>query len=180
MPAPDNVAHFSAYNAAPHPADVTDTRVLRHALGQFATGVTVIATRAPDGELVGLTSNSFAALSLTPPLVTWALRNSSGSMAVFEAVDRFVVNVLTQEQVELSRRFAAAQSKRFDGVAHSSTRHGLPILHGVAAWFECRTVSRQMFGDHCLFIAQVEQFTHTEAEPLLFHAGGYFARGARF
>jgi len=161
------------------PAAAPDSRVLRSALGQFATGVTVVTTRAPGGAFVGLTVNSFSALSLEPPLILWSLRCSSPSLPVFEKAERFVVNVLAEAQVEVSRRFASPQADKFEGVPHAENAWGLPLLHGASAWFECRTVSRQIAGDHCLFIAEVERFTLSEAAPLLFHAGGYFALGSR-
>lgn len=158
---------------------VPDNRALRTALGLFATGITVVTTRALTGQLAGLTVNSFSALSLEPPLVLWSLRCSSPSLPVFQGVERFVVNVLAEAQVEVSRRFASPVPDKFDGVAHAESPWGLPLLHGAAAWFECRTVSQQMAGDHCLFIAEVESFTASELAPLLFHAGGYFALGSR-
>jgi flavin reductase (DIM6/NTAB) family NADH-FMN oxidoreductase RutF len=157
----------------------SDNRALRVALGQFATGVTVITTRAADGVFVGLTANSFGALSLDPPLISWALRLGSASLAVFQANDRFVVNVLTEAQVETSRLFASPGADKFSQVAHAENQHGMPYLHGAAAWFECRRVSHQVAGDHCLFIAEVERHTHAESAPLLFHAGGYFTLGSR-
>ena len=156
-----------------------DLQALRHALGQFATGVTVIAARMADGSLVGLTANSFGALSLEPPLVVWALRLSSHNLAAFEAAEAFVVNVLAEAQVDLSRKFASHDSDKFDGVAFAPNGRGHPLIHGASAWFECRTVSRQTVGDHCLFIAEVERFTSSDAAPLLFHSGGYFALGSR-
>ena len=158
---------------------VPDSRGLRTALGQFATGITVVTTRAPTGGFVGLTVNSFSALSLQPPLVLWSLRCTSPSLPVFQSAERFVVNVLAEAQVEVSRRFASPLPDKFDGVAHAESTTGLPLLHGAAAWFECRTVSQQLAGDHCLFIAEVERFTASELAPLLFHAGGYFALGSR-
>jgi flavin reductase (DIM6/NTAB) family NADH-FMN oxidoreductase RutF len=168
----------SVDSAATHLPPV-DIPALRKTLGQFATGVTVIATRTPDGNLTGLTANSFGALSLDPPLIVWALRVSSPSLPVFDAAGRFVVNVLAEEQVELSRRFASHVPDKFQGVAHAESQHGLPLIHGACAWFECRTVSRQIAGDHCLFIAEVEKFTSADTAPLLFHAGGYFVLGSR-
>ena len=152
---------------------------LRKALGQFATGVTVVSTRASSGELVGLTVNSLAALSLEPALILWSLRLNSPSLSVFEQAPRFVINVLAEAQVEVSRRFAAPLADKFDGVAHAENQWGLPLLHGASAWLECRTLSQQIAGDHCLFIAEVERFSATEAAPLLFHSGGYFALGSR-
>jgi flavin reductase (DIM6/NTAB) family NADH-FMN oxidoreductase RutF len=156
-----------------------DHRALRVALGQFATGVTVVTTRAPDGAFVGLTANSFGALSLEPPLISWALRLASASLPVFQANDRFVVNVLTEAQVETSRLFASPAPDKFSQVAHAENQDGMPYLHGAAAWFECRRLSHQAAGDHCLFIAEVERYTHAETAPLLFHAGGYFTLGSR-
>lgn len=158
---------------------IGDGRALRVALGQFATGVTVITTRAPDGSFVGLTANSFGALSLAPPLISWALRLASANLPVFRQGERFVVNVLTDSQVEVSRLFASAAPDKFSQVAHAENKDGLPYLHGAAAWFECRRVSQQDAGDHCLFIAEVERYSHAESAPLLFHSGGYFTLGSR-
>lgn len=169
----------AALQAIPQIAPALDSRALRTALGQFATGITVVSTRAADRSLTGLTVNSFSALSLEPALILWSLRCSSPSLPVFEKAERFVVNVLAEAQVDISRRFALPLADKFEGVAHAENVWGQPLLHGAAAWFECRTVSRQVAGDHCLFIAEVERFTLSEAAPLLFHAGGYFALGSR-
>lgn len=162
------------------PSVPIDPRQLRQVLGQFATGITVIATRAPDGDLVGLTANSFGALSLDPPLIVWALRLNSSNLPVFQAAGRFVVNVLAEAQVEVSRRFASSSANKFDGVSFALGQSGLPLIHGAAAWFECRTVSQQIEGDHCLFIAAVETFARSESPPLIFHSGGYFTLGSKF
>ena len=167
----------SQTDAATDPS--SDPRALRSALGQFATGVTVVTTRSADGRFVGLTANSFSALSLNPPLIIWSLRLTSASLGVFQASERFVVNVLTEAQVEISRLFASSATDKFGQVAHAENQHGLPFLHGAAAWFECRLVSQQPGGDHCLFVAEVEHFSNADSVPLLFHAGGYFALGSR-
>ncbi len=174
---------MSASTISVHPAAGTagapDKRALRVALGQFATGVTVVTTRSADGEFVGLTVNSFSALSLDPPLIIWSLRLGSSSLAAFQGNARFVVNVLTEAQVETSRLFASGAPDKFSRVAHAENEHGMPYLHGAAAWFECCKLSHQTAGDHCLFIADVERFTSSEAAPLLFHAGAYFTLGSR-
>lgn len=161
------------------PDEIIDPRALRHALGQFATGVTVIATRSADGTLTGLTANSFGALSLDPPLVTWALRLASPSLTVFDAAPRFVVNVLSEAQADLSRNFARQTADKFAGVSFADSQHGQPLLHGASAWFECRKVGRHLLGDHCLYVAQVERFTSSEASPLVFHSGHYHTLGSR-
>jgi len=157
----------------------SDDRALRTALGQFATGVTVVTTRARNGQFVGLTANSFGALSLEPPMIIWALRLASSHLAVFQGAERFVVNVLTEAQVDTSRLFASRSEDKFAQVAHAENQDGLPYLHGAAAWFECRLLSHQPAGDHCLFIASVERFSLSESAPLLFHAGVYCTMGSR-
>ena len=162
------------------PSMPIDPRQLRQVLGQFATGITVIATRSDEGELVGLTANSFGALSLDPPLITWALRLNSTNLPVFQTAEHFSVNVLAEAQVEISRRFAKSTGNKFDGVSYALGEFGLPLIHGAAAWFECRTVSQQIAGDHCLFIAAVETFARSESPPLIFHGGAYFTLGSKF
>ena len=150
-----------------------DTRHFRNALGRFATGVTIVTCLDASGQPVGLTANSFTALSLEPPLVLWSLRSASPSMAAFEAAPRFAVNVLTESQVELSRRFAARSDDRFADVAWAQGEQGAPVLAGCAAVFECETLSHQMAGDHRLFIGRVLACTESALPPLLFQAGHY-------
>jgi flavin reductase (DIM6/NTAB) family NADH-FMN oxidoreductase RutF len=154
-------------------------RELRRALGQFATGVTVIATRSTGGSLVGVTANSFSALSLEPPLVVWSLRLNSSSLEAFVGSGRFVVSVLSESQVALSRNFAAQSTDKFNGIPCALNEHEMPLLHGACAWFECKTVSTQTAGDHCLFIAEVERFSSSEGAPLVFHSGHYASLGSR-
>jgi flavin reductase (DIM6/NTAB) family NADH-FMN oxidoreductase RutF len=166
--------------ASLEPSVAIDPRQLRQVLGQFATGITVIATRSGNGDLVGLTANSFGALSLDPPLITWALRLNSSNLPVFQAAERFVVNVLAEAQVDVSRRFASSAANKFEGIPFALGQSGLPLIHGAAAWFECRTVSEQIVGDHCLFIAAVETFARSDSPPLIFHGGGYFTLGSKF
>ncbi|MEN9539689.1 MAG: hypothetical protein RLZZ126_1924 [Pseudomonadota bacterium] len=166
----------SASATAPPPVDIL---ALRKTLGQFATGVTVIATRTEAQVLVGLTVNSFAALSLQPPLVTWALRLNSPSLDVFLTARYFVVNVLAEEQVEVSRRFAQPGPDKFAGVPVANGMHGLPLVHGAAAWLQCRSVAHHTHGDHVLFVGEVQQFDSSGAPPLVFHGGGYHVLGSR-
>jgi flavin reductase (DIM6/NTAB) family NADH-FMN oxidoreductase RutF len=174
-------AHFSQGVAStPRAPDTAlDVKALRNCLGQMATGVTVITTCAADSALVGLTANSFGALSLEPPLILWSLRLASPNLPTFQQQDRFVVNILAEAQTDISRQFASSQANKFDGIAYALNDHGVPMLHSASAWFECRTVSQQIMGDHCLFIAHVERFSQSEAAPLVFHNGGYFALGSR-
>jgi 3-hydroxy-9,10-secoandrosta-1,3,5(10)-triene-9,17-dione monooxygenase reductase component len=150
-----------------------DVQHLRRALGRFTTGVTIVSCVGPDGEYVGLTANSFNALSLSPPLVLWSLRDSSTSLAAFMAADRFAVNVLAEAQVDLSRSFAAQGDAKFAEGAWTLGEHGAPVLAGCSAVFECETRTRQQAGDHCLFIGHVLSCTEAPVAPLVYQAGHY-------
>jgi flavin reductase (DIM6/NTAB) family NADH-FMN oxidoreductase RutF len=150
-----------------------DPRAFRHALGRFATGVTVITTRDETGRPVGLTANSFSAVSLDPPLVAWSLGLRSGSLPVFLAALGFAINVLGEEQEELSRRFASPLADRFAGVAWRDGIGGAPVLGGCLAVFECRTARRIEAGDHWLFLGEVLGFAYGDDAPLLFYASRY-------
>ena len=150
-----------------------DSRHFRNALGRFTTGVTIVTCLDAAGTPVGLTANSFNALSLDPPLVLWSLRSASPSMAAFEAAPRFAVNVLSESQVELSRRFASRSENRFADLPWAAGEHGSPVLTGCAAVFECETLSQQTAGDHRLFIGRVLACSESPLPPLLFQAGHY-------
>ena len=154
-----------------------DARTLRNALGRFATGVTIITTRAADGRRVGFTANSFSSLSLEPPLVLWSLRAVSPNVAAFAEAEHFAVNVLGEAHVDLSRRFASPVEDKFAEGLWSEGLGGLPVLAGCPAVFECRRVSQQPAGDHVLFIGQVLALTDGPVPPLLFQAGHYRLAG---
>lgn len=165
--------------AAPTPA------VLRTALGRFATGVTIVTCLDAEGRRVGLTANSFNALSLAPPLVLWSLRKASPSLAAFEAAVHFAVNVLAETQVQLSRRFAAPQAGaasgacagRFDEGTWSKGLGGVPVLAGCAAVFECERFTVHEGGDHRLFIGRVLRLADIATAPLVFQSGRYHMLG---
>lgn len=162
MPAPDEAA------APRHTPDE-----LRRALGRFATGVTIVTCRDPSGAPVGLTANSFNALSLHPPLVLWSLRAESPSAAHFAAASHFAVNVLSAEQVALSRRFARPQRDKFDEGAWRDGLGAVPVLEGAVAVFECRRRSHQVEGDHVLFIGEVLRLVEEDRPPLVYQGGHY-------
>lgn len=147
----------------------------RAALGMFATGVTIVTARAPDGTTLGLTANSFNSVSLAPPLVLWSLSRAAASMPVFSAGSHYAINVLAADQMELADRFARKGADRWAGVTFDLGAGGAPLLHGAAATFECFNRSRYEEGDHVIFIGEVERCAHREgASPLLFHGGRYY------
>ncbi|MBC3880816.1 flavin reductase family protein [Undibacterium sp. LX40W] len=150
-----------------------DSRHFRTALGQFATGVTVVTTRLADGSFLGLTASSFNSVSLDPPLVLWSLGKRAQSLPVFSANSHYVINVLTAEQQVLAEQFASRSENRFEGVEFTLSRTGLPILKGASAWFECFNRSQYPEGDHVIFVGEVEQCAHGNAAPLIFHNGSF-------
>ena len=154
-----------------------DPRALRTALGHYATGVSIVTCVDVDGTAVGLTANSFAGLSLEPPLVLWSLRQQSPSLAAFQAARHFAVNVLSESQVHLSRRFASPAVDKFGEGLWSGGVGGVAVLAGATAVFECETASHQPAGDHVLFIGRVLRFHDALLPPLVFQAGHYRVLG---
>lgn len=147
----------------------------RQALGMFATGVTIVTARTEAGALIGLTANSFNSVSLTPPLVLWSLARRAGSMAAFSAGSHYAINILSADQQDLARQFAAKDVDRYAGVDYSLGASGAPLLAGAAATFECFNRSRYEEGDHVIFVGEVERCAHRSgASPLLFHGGRFY------
>lgn len=153
---------------------MTDGRELRRALGRFATGVTIVTTRAPDGRCEGLTANSFSSVSLDPPLVLWSLDRRAPSLPGFEAAEHFVVHVLASHQQALSGRFATPAADKFAALPTRDGLGGCPLLADCLARFECSVHQRVLAGDHVVFIGRVERMFHRDGEPLVFCAGQYW------
>lgn len=150
-----------------------DPRDFRNALGTFATGVTIITATARDGRPYGLTCNSFASVSLNPPLVLWSLGMFSQGLTIFQNASHFAVNVLGASQQELAHRFARYSSDRFAGVEWTPGLGNAPILANSVANFQCRAANRYYGGDHVIFLGAVEAYAYNGQEPLLFARGGY-------
>ena len=142
-------------------------------MGQFATGVTVVTTRAGNGERIGLTANSFNSASLDPPMVLWSLKNDSTNFDVFADASHFAVNVLAADQVEVSQRFSRLVEDRFAGLEYTEGVGGAPLIAGCAATFQCRNVHRYSGGDHAIFVGEVLEFEIHDRTPLVFHRGDY-------
>jgi flavin reductase (DIM6/NTAB) family NADH-FMN oxidoreductase RutF/DNA-binding MarR family transcriptional regulator len=149
-----------------------EKRSLRRALGQFATGVTVITTRVGD-KLAGATVNSFSSVSLEPPLVLWSLAKTSQSFSVFEEATHCAVNVLNAEQMAISNRFARSGGDKFTDLPIREGINGTPILNDCAAVMECEVVARHEGGDHVIIVAKVLRHSHEERPLLLFAKGRY-------
>ncbi len=154
-------------------ASAIDPTELRRCLGSFVTGVTVITVLDEDGKPIGMTANSFNSVSLDPPLIVWSLRTNARAYPVYSTAKRFVVNILSEEQVDVSNRFAKSGPDRFDGVATTPGIGGVPMIDGCAAHLECRTEATYPGGDHLLFLGRVERIVGSARKPLAFGAGKY-------
>lgn len=151
----------------------TDSQSLRHALGAFATGVTIITAVDGDGHDVGMTVNSFNSVSLTPPMVLWSLGRSSTNIAAFLQAKHFAVHVLAADQEALATRFAQRGIDRFAGMERGRGPDGIPLLDGAAARFQCRTAFQYEGGDHVIFVGEVLHYDHWPREPLVFKRGRF-------
>ena len=150
------------------------SRDLRNALGCYPTGVTIVTAPGEGGGVVGVTANSFAAVSLDPPLVLWSLDMSAKSLGAFTAAGYFAINVLAQSHLEMSQHFAPRQRDKFAGIDYQLGEGGVALFEGCAARFQCRTVTTHDEGDHRIFVGEVIDFEYLESiEPLVFTHGTY-------
>ncbi len=156
----------------------SDARHLRSALGTFTTGVAVVTVMGADGP-TGITVNSFASVSLTPPLVLWSIDRNSARHGLFTGAENSVIHILEADQDEVMRRFTRGGAG-FAGLDWSLNSEGAPVIHNTLARFECARASLHDEGDHTILIARVLRAAHREGEPLCFSRGafGRFARHA--
>ena len=150
-----------------------DGRALRDAFGCFTTGVTIVTTL--DGQTpVGFTANSFASVSLDPPLALISVGNEASCLPALNASGVFVVNVLHVGQQDLAAQFARRGCDRFEGVTPGAWHTGAPVLPGCMANFECRTHAVVDAGDHRIIIGRILKVHHdADHEPLVYLRGGY-------
>ena len=150
-----------------------DSREFRDALGSYPTGVAVITARGEDGTPVGMTVNSFASVSLDPPLVLWSIDNNSAFFDVFMHAKHFAVHILRSDQQKLSHDFSNEDSDHFSAVGHDTGIEELPLLKSYSALFQCEVSNRHSEGDHVILLGRVLELQNRHAEPLVFFAGKY-------
>ncbi len=146
----------------------------RQAMGHFATGVTIVTTQDDQGQPYGLTVNSLTSVSLKPMLVLVCLDNSLSGLGVFKKSNRFAVNVLSEDQQDLSNHFAQSGTDRSQAV-YIPGKTGIPLLEGVLATLECGIVEWYWGGDHAIMLGEVQQVgtAQSDKKPLLFLQGRY-------
>lgn len=151
-----------------------DSRRLRLALGQFATGVTVVTATDQRGELIGMTMSSFNSVSLDPPLILFSVARNAYSLQALRRASTYTVNVLSENQENVSNQFAVALENKWEGVDYVKIASGAPRLDGSLAWFDCRPWAEYDGGDHLVFVGRVVDLDHRgEREPLIFFRGKY-------
>jgi len=155
-------------------APSVDSARYRQVLGHFATGITII-TAMDAGAPVGLTAQSFTAVSLDPPLVAFFPGKTSTSYPGIQRAGVFCVNVLAEDQEALCRAFAVSGGDKFSGVGYKpAAGTGSPLLADSLAWVDCRIETEHDAGDHYITIGRVLDLdVLREAKPLLFYRGGF-------
>jgi flavin reductase (DIM6/NTAB) family NADH-FMN oxidoreductase RutF len=151
---------------------VTDAE-FRRALGQFATGVTVVTTRDAGGRPLGLTVNAFCSVSLSPPLVLVCVDRRSEANPGLAEGRLFNVSVLAEDQQEISHRFATLGALKFEGIALPNGDNGVPVIPGALAVVECRLSAAHTAGDHTIYVGEVTRLEHRPGRPLLYHGSAY-------
>ncbi len=152
------------------PIDASD---FKDALGQFATGVTVVTTKGSDGKPLGLTVSAFCSVSLEPPLVAVCIDNRSETIAGFEATRVFGISVLAEGQEAFSQRFAVPGDEKFERNDLQLGDSGVALVPHALAHIECKVTAAHLAGDHTLYVGEVLRLASRPGRPLLYHAKSY-------
>ena len=150
-----------------------DPRALRNAFGTFMTGVTVVTAHDKDGQPLGFTANSFTSVSLDPPMILVCLANSSYNYDALVNAEGFAVNILAENQIDVSNTFARPVDDRFATVDWRNGPCGSPVIDGVSAWFDCKMHQTVEAGDHIILIGAVEAFDSNTTPGLGYARGAY-------
>jgi flavin reductase (DIM6/NTAB) family NADH-FMN oxidoreductase RutF len=151
-----------------------DGRELRNALGRFATGVCVITAVSDKQQAVGMTANSFASVSLDPPLVLWSLQNNSDVFDIFSSPKHYAINILSTEQQAQSNQYAKKGQHELKPADFRLGKYGAPVIRHALVTFECELEATHEGGDHLIIVGRVRDMQERPSgEPLLFHCGRY-------
>jgi crotonobetainyl-CoA:carnitine CoA-transferase CaiB-like acyl-CoA transferase len=159
------------------PVSDIDQRQLRDAFGAFATGVTVLTSRQPDGTPRGFTANSFTSVSLDPPLLLVCIAKTAHSFDTFMGCETFAVNILAEDQKAISGLFAGRAPDKFAQCAWKPGVSGVPLIDGALAHFTCVPERSMDAGDHIVIVGRVIDLAATDGNPLGYFRGNYFSIG---
>ena len=152
-----------------------DNLEYRKTLGKFVTGVTIITTCEKDGTPRGFTANSFTSVSLDPPLILICIGDFNEGLELFKNSEYFAVNILNEEQVDISNLFAQPVKNKFEEIKWSNSKFGVPIIKGALAWLECKNFDQKRSGDHLILIGNVKNFHNEGGYPLAYYNGNYIS-----
>ena len=146
--------------------------LLRQCFGNFLTGITVVTTHHQDTP-IGFTANSFSSVSLDPPLLLVCIDNGSDNFNAFTQAKTFGINILADDQADMSNRFSSMMENRFDGVSWHLSEHGNPELEGISAFFDCSLETTHVAGDHTILIGRVQDCYTTDKKGIGYYQGRY-------
>ena len=152
---------------------MVDQHSFRAVLGRFSSGVTVVTTRDKRKRDQGMTVSAFCSVSLEPPLVLVCIEHTASLYNALTSATHFTVNILSEGQEAIARRFAERDTNRFDGIGYTRGQNGMAVLDDVLGYVECEVVARHEAGDHDIIIGSVEAAVADEGKPLLYYRGGY-------
>lgn len=151
-----------------------DPVLFRQVMARFATGITVVTTRAKNGMPVGVTINSFTSVSLRPPLVLFCIGTQAKSKKAFADASVFAVNILSDRQEELSRHFASQKASDWNDLSWAYGDHGCPVLAGTLGWLVCEKTDMRKAGDHHIILGKVTDLAIGKtSKPLLYFGSKY-------
>jgi flavin reductase (DIM6/NTAB) family NADH-FMN oxidoreductase RutF len=150
-----------------------DQHSFRAVLGRFSSGVTVVTTRDKRKRDQGMTVSAFCSVSLDPALVLICIEHSSSLYPSLDKATHFTVNILSESQEAIARRFAERGANRFEGLGYSRGQNGMAVLDDVLGYVECEVVARHEAGDHDVIVGEVDAAVANEGKPLLYYRGGY-------
>ncbi|SFE97540.1 flavin reductase family protein [Alteribacillus iranensis] len=145
-------------------------QLFKDVMGNYPTGVTVVTTKAQDGQPVGLTVNSFASVSLDPLLVLWSIDHGVSSLPEFQAADGFAIHILAGDQQDLCKNFAKKDVDRFSTCNWDFSSHDYPVIEDAFAVLQCKTFKQVEAGDHTILIGEVQDIQKDDTkQPMLYH-----------
>ncbi len=148
-------------------------RPLKDAFGRFSTGIAIASCWNGEGDPVAITINSFASVSLAPPLLLWCLEKKASTFEKFMTAPRYGISILTAEQEDISNRFAGFEPTPLQAEEMLNTKDGPPLLKTCLAAFDCTIVDRHEAGDHFILIGKVNDFRSHGGAPLTYFASQY-------
>ncbi len=142
-------------------------------MGCFASGVTVVTTKDNTGKAHGITVTAFSSVSIDPPLILVCIDKKTKSHKAFEESGAFVINILSEDQQDVSNQFASPLPDKFEGIEFERNKNDIPVLSDTLVSLECDLRHSYDGGDHTIFIGEIEKTRVSEGKPLVYCHGDY-------